>query len=405
MAWSGEIPLGGDPDAGEPDPGRSGADLPAWAGSALRRELHRSRARTTALLQTAPVAILGLDSARRITVANEAALELLDRDGADLLGFPLVELFSGSFVDQLRRLLDSGGERRVLTRGSEWRLMRPSGETIPVELTLARAPIDDEVGYTAFLRDITDRVADRERVSTLVRELREQTRRAERANRSKTDFLSRVSHELRTPLNAILGFTELIQLETAEPTTADSVEQILTAGRQLLALVEDLLDIGRIEAGQLRLDVGPVRVREVLVESVELVGGHAARTGVRLDLAEGEDLVARADRRRLVQVVTNLLTNAVKYGGPGGSVTVAASSGPSGVTVTVADEGPGMTGEDLGRAFEPFDRLGAEGTDVAGTGLGLAVCRQLTEAMGGAIELRSEAGRGTTAVVTLGRAD
>ena len=236
----------------------------------------------------------------------------------------------------------------------------------------------------------------------LERRVAERTAEATRANAAKSDFLARMSHELRTPLNAVLGFGQLLEMSRLDERQRQSVAQILAAGRLLLGLIDEVLEISRIEAGRLRLSMEPVAVAPVVGAALELVGPLAAARGIALRV--DEPLAAppvRADRQRLQQILLNLLSNAVKYNREGGHVRVACASADGRVQVRVTDTGRGIAPEDLGRLFTPFERLGAERGVVEGSGLGLAVCRQLAEAMGGAILVESRPGVGSTFTLEL----
>jgi len=236
------------------------------------------------------------------------------------------------------------------------------------------------------------------------RELRKAKAETERASHAKSQFLSRVSHEFRTPLNSIMGFGQLLEMADLTPDDQDSVRRILSAGRHLLDLINETLDIGRIEAGELTLSLEPVRTVDVLTEAVELVEPLAAERGieVRGDMAAC-NLHVLADRQRLKQVLLNLLSNAVKYNRQGGEVALGCREGEDGrLRMEVTDTGYGIAAENLERLFVPFDRVGAEETaGVEGTGLGLALARRLVEAMGGTMGVHSEVGSGSTFWVEL----
>jgi signal transduction histidine kinase len=241
------------------------------------------------------------------------------------------------------------------------------------------------------------------RVEERTRALSEATAEADRANQAKSEFLSRMSHELRTPLNAILGFAQLLELDALSAGSAESVDQILRAGRHLLGLINEVLEISRIEAKRLQLSLEPVSVRETLRHAIELVGPSAAglRVSVHVDVID-QHLHVLADRQRLQQVLLNLLSNAVKYNRPGGAVTVSCESEAGNrLRIHVSDTGPGIAPDKLERLFTPFDRLGAEGTGVEGTGLGLALSKHLVDAMQGLMHVRSQVGMGSTFSVEL----
>ncbi len=252
-------------------------------------------------------------------------------------------------------------------------------------------------GVVEISRDITERVALEE---SLVQAKRE----AERANHAKSEFLSRMSHELRTPLNAILGFGQLLEMDPDGADAHDNVQYILRGGRLLLDLVNELLDIARIESGRTVLSLEPVRVEDALQEVMILVRPLAAVRGVRLEsrASEADDGTVLADPQRLRQVLLNLFSNAIKYNREGGLVTVGGVEiAGDRLRISISDEGDGIAEDDLERLFTPFERLGVERTDVEGTGLGLAVSKSLVEAMGGSIGVRSEPGKGSTFVLEL----
>jgi signal transduction histidine kinase len=226
---------------------------------------------------------------------------------------------------------------------------------------------------------------------------------------SNDEAVSRVSHELRTPLNAILGFGQLLALDQLNESQRHSVEQIIAGGRHLLSVIDDLLDLTRVGAGNLELSMGPVDLREEIAEIVALTGPLAAERsltiGVDVDAGEGA-LYAHADRRRLKQVLLNLISNAIRYNRDGGSIALrVAPEGEYGVRIDVSDTGIGMTPRQLRRLFVPFERLDAPVHGVEGNGLGLALSKALSEAMGGSIEVASIRGAGSVFTVRLRAAE
>jgi PAS domain S-box-containing protein len=218
------------------------------------------------------------------------------------------------------------------------------------------------------------------------------------ADRAKSEFLSRMSHELRTPLNVVLGYAQLLQMDDLAPTHRDSVEQILTAGRHLLELVEEVLDLERIERGRLEVVLRPVPVLEALREVIELVQPLADASGVTVEMrAETEpEIMAVADAVRFRQVLLNLLTNAIKYNRRGGRVTLAGREIGGMIVVRVRDTGRGIAPDQLTRIFLPFERLEADALGIDGAGVGLALSKRLVEAMGGQVGVDSTLGVGST---------
>jgi CheY-like chemotaxis protein/anti-sigma regulatory factor (Ser/Thr protein kinase) len=217
-----------------------------------------------------------------------------------------------------------------------------------------------------------------------------------------------MSHELRTPLNAVLGFGQLLKLDDMDPRQDEAVEQILKAGRHLLDLINEVLDISRIESGTMTMSLEPVHLGSVLAEALSLIRPLADAEEVRLIAHPSEcaDLHVHADQQRLKQVLINVLSNAVKYNRRGGEVTVQCTEAAGGrIEIAVADTGHGMSAAQLERLFEPFDRMGAETTNVEGTGLGLSLSKGLIEAMAGVISAESEPGSGSTIRIELDTAE
>ncbi|HYL71428.1 MAG TPA: ATP-binding protein, partial [Candidatus Dormibacteraeota bacterium] len=249
-------------------------------------------------------------------------------------------------------------------------------------------------------RDIT-----RERQAA--QDLRRARDEAERASAAKSEYLSRMSHELRTPLTAILGYSDLLELRDPRDDQLEAVTAIQEASSHLLSLVNDVLDIARIESGREALAPEPVSLGAVVEECMRLVRPAARDHGISVnrELDGTSDTVVQADRQRLVQALLNLMSNAVKYAGRGARVTVKAeTTHDSRIRLSVIDTGPGLDAEMQKRLFQPFERLGAERTATPGTGLGLALTKKLIEAMGGEIGVTSRPGEGTTFWITLQRA-
>ena len=358
-----------------------------------RRE---SEERYRFVAESASDGIITMDQNRRILFANRAAEKIFGLTITEMLGRPFSSLIPERVREQqdteLREYLN-----RVIT-GNPKQALQITGSgrghrELELEISFGEYVKDTEHIFTGVVRDVTDR-------KQLERVLKRAKDDAEQANRAKSEFLSRMSHELRTPLNAILGFAQLLELDDLDDERMESVDQILKAGRHLLALVDEVLDIARIEAGRLSLSLEPVEVDGVAREGWELVRHQAEGKGITLANGDGTcDARVRADRQRLKQVMLNLLSNAVKYNGPDGEVSIRCGrgvTGPNRLRISVADTGPGIPEEAVGRLFEPFERLGADAAGIEGTGIGLAVSRGLIEAMDGEIGVDSAVGRGST---------
>jgi signal transduction histidine kinase len=243
--------------------------------------------------------------------------------------------------------------------------------------------------------DLERQIRDREQAEASARLAGEE---AERANRAKSAFLSRMSHELRTPLNAVLGFGQLLEVDQLSEEQRQSVQQILKGGKHLLDLINEALDIAGIEAGRISLTREPVLVEDAMTDAIDLIQPLAADRGVTLRVEVPSDIAyVLADRQRMRQVLLNLLSNAVKYNRPIGTVTIGCRrESADWARIEISDDGPGIAPQDVERLFVPFERLGADGSGVEGTGLGLALSMDLAKAMGGSLGVKSTLGQGST---------
>jgi PAS domain S-box-containing protein len=271
---------------------------------------------------------------------------------------------------------------------------RPLG-VLAAFTTVPRAFMQDDVHFLQAVANVLTAAIERQRAEESVRLAREQ---AETANRAKSEFLSRMSHELRTPLNAILGFTQLLELDQPSPGQTESIGHIARAGQHLLSLINEVLDIARIESGRLSLSAERIELGSFLIEVIDLIRPLAARHNIEAQLVAtgAETEVLTADRQRLKQVFLNLLSNAVKYNRSGGVVTVScARVGTDRIRIDVADTGRGISSEKMKRLFVPFERLGAEETEIEGTGIGLALSRGIVAALNGELGVESVDGAGS----------
>ena len=378
------------------------ADLQREAADRRRTEaaLRESEQRVRSIFEHAPIGIAYADLQGRLLEANPRLRELSGHDAASLAQRSITELVHADdraeLERSLQRLLAGGGpevQRAVRLQNADgrwvwvrisWRVLQ-DGEGQPQRLV-------------AVIEDITEQLRRQEA------ELGRQ--RAESANLAKSEFLSRMSHELRTPLNAILGFAQLLDLDE-QPRLAASqqawVTQILQAGWHLLEMINDTLDLSRIESGMLRLQPVPVALAPLVQQCVAMLAPAAARRGVslRLDLADDAGL-ALGDETRVKQVLTNLLSNAIKYNLQDGDVLLRSRRlDEKWLELRVTDTGPGLDAAQLAALFQPFNRLGRESGNIEGTGIGLVISRRLAELMDGTLEAQSPPGQGATFVLRL----
>ncbi|MBK6741641.1 MAG: response regulator [Hydrogenophilales bacterium] len=278
--------------------------------------------------------------------------------------------------------------------------IRKDGGRFPaiVSITALREDDGELIGYLLIGTDNSVR-------KQVESELHQALAAAEKANRAKTDFLSSMSHELRTPLNAILGFAQLMESGTPQPTPSQqrNLDQILKAGWYLLELINEILDLALIESGRVTLSRESVSLAEVMLECRTMIEPQAQKRGIGMTFPRFETPhFVQADRTRVKQVLINLLFNAIKYNKPGGSVAVEYTlSPPNSIRISVRDTGAGIAPELVAQLFQPFNRLGKEAGTEEGTGIGLVVTKRLVELMGGAIGAESAVGVGSVFWVEL----
>lgn len=357
------------------------------------------------LLEAAPDAIVISDQSGRIVIANTQADAMFGHTRHELIGQHLECLIPSRYraAHASHRYRYFGEPRaRAMGAGLELLALHRDGSEFPVEISLS--PLETESGtlVMAAIRDIRER-------RRLERELKEKNGQLERANESKVKFLASMSHELRTPLNAIIGFTGTLLMKLAGPLNVEQDKQLRTvrsAAEHLLALINDLLDITRIESGQAKLHPEPTSCRQIATDVAEQIRPLAESKGLalRLDLPN-IDQVIRTDRRALHQVLLNLLSNAVKYTDHGGidvQVSNAVEPGAHTVQFRVRDTGIGISAKDRDRLFRAFTQLGEEdGTARHGAGLGLYLSARLARLLGGRINLESTPGVGSVFTLIL----
>lgn len=357
-------------------------------------------ARLRAILDTVVDGILTIGADGIVLSANPAVTSIFGYDVDELIGHNVSILMPSPdrerHDDYLAAYLATG-EAKIIGKGREVTGRRKDGSTFPLYLAVSHSIVNDVPMFTGIVRDITE-------VKALENSLRA-------ANAAKSDFLSSMSHELRTPLNAILGFGQLMVEDERAPLSPDHrnyMENILEAGRHLLSLINDVLDLSRIESGVMEVVPANIMVDTVLDECVSLIRPVSEKRGIALTctILSDEPLGVRADFVRLKQVLLNLLSNAVKYNSEtDGKIDITvATSGPN-IRFSVANTGPGIAENFQHSVFERFNRLDQSQSSIAGTGIGLSISRQLVELMNGSIGFVSTPSERTTFWIDLPQAD
>jgi len=367
------------------------------------QSLRDSEEQFRALLEAAPDAIVIVDEHGMIVLVNALTISMFGYSRAELLGEPVEMLMpirfrhphrglrEGYLVDPKTREMDGG--LNLLGR-------RKDGKEFPIEVSLS--PLETKKGrlVSSAIRDITER-------KRIEAELNIAKASAENASRAKSDFLSSMSHELRSPLNAILGFAQLLDAGSPQPTPRQktSVNQILHAGWYLLELINEILDLAMIESGKLSLSLESISLGEVLDDCQAMIEPQAQTSGISISYPQFvSPCIIKADRTRVKQVFLNLLSNAIKYNRVGGSIEVTCKCDmPENVRINICDTGEGLSAEKLAQLFQPFNRLGQETGSEEGTGIGLVVSKRLVELMGGSIGVESTVGVGSVFWIELSR--
>ncbi|MBI5717131.1 MAG: PAS domain S-box protein [Burkholderiales bacterium] len=375
----------------------------------VQRDTQLVHARYQGVLEFAPDAIVIVNDIGRIVLFNGRARDMFGHESAEIIGEPievlLPERLRGGHVRHRNGYL--GAPRmRPMGEGLELHGMRRNGEEFPVEISLS--PIDSDGGRLVMsaIRDTSER-------KRFEQALQEKNVELERAIRGKDLFLATMSHELRTPLNAIIGFTGLMLMKLPGPLTAAQERQLTlvqSSGQHLLSLINDLLDLAKIESGRVELQLEPVRCVPVLEEVAATLRPAAAAKGLRIHIdADDPALGVHADHRALHQIVLNLGSNAVKFSTQGAvqlQVRAVDAAGISKVELAVVDNGIGISAEDQARLFQAFTQVGQRsGRPAEGTGLGLHLSRKLAELMNGDLRVVSELGRGSRFSLLLARAE
>jgi PAS domain S-box-containing protein len=350
-------------------------------------------------------AVIATDAEGRVTLLNPLAQRLTGWTLAEAIERPVEEIFC--IIDQETRRPSVVPVRETLAHNMNHvlasRTILVSRDGTERDIADSCAPIRTRsgqmVGAVLVFRDVTERT----RLDRILQDHNEELEKAmgvaDKANLAKSDFLSSMSHELRTPLSAILGFAQLLESGMPAPTASQkrSIEQILKAGWYLLDLINEILDLALIESGKLSLSMEPVSLAEAMQECAAMVEPQARKRGISVTFPRfDKPCFILADRTRLKQIVVNLLSNAIKYNTAGGSVTIRCiATSTRRVRLSFTDSGDGLAPDKLAQLFQPFNRLGQEGSAEEGTGIGLVVCKRLIELMGGAIGVESTVGTGS----------
>ena len=364
------------------------------------------------LIESAPDAILQVDSMGLIVLANRTAELVFGYSRDELIGMSvdaLVPEAARSGHAAHRQAFEAAGESRPMGLGLDLCAVRRDGTEFPVEISLSPNRTEGGINITAVIRDVTERKRAEQQIHSLelsyTAELETRHKEAERLNQLKSEFIASVSHELRTPLHTIIGFAELLGEEGVGSLNEKQrrfVHHIQTDSEHLLGLINDVLDLSRIEAGGLVVQTEALSLQTAITEAVSAIRPQVSGKQIVVREDQIPNAVVVADPLRVRQILYNLLSNGVKFTDPGGEVVVTAIVDGDAVQITVADTGLGISSEECGRIFDKFYQVGYTTTGVRqGAGLGLTICKQLVEIQCGRIWVESEPGKGSRFHFTL----
>ena len=354
------------------------------------------------LFEVSPDAILEVDQEGTIRLVNEETERLFGWPRMELIGRRVEELLPAWYRE--KHLTHRGHYhdhplKRPMGSGLDLWALKADGTEIPVDIKLSPIQTDDGLRIMCVVRDITDRRRAEAQINSLNENLERRNREVERANQLKSEFLASMSHELRTPLNAIIGFSDLLQEQSAGEVNEKQqryLNHISSGARRLLTLINDILDLSKVEAGRLDLRLEKLLLPDDIEEVFISVRALTAAKGLHLDIHVSSDLELHADKSRFKQILENLLSNAVKFTPAGGSITVDANADGALLRLDVRDTGIGIGPDEIETIFETFRQAAATTKGIReGTGLGLAITKRLVELHRGRIWVESEVGQGS----------
>ncbi|MDX1573177.1 MAG: ATP-binding protein [Methylophaga sp.] len=374
------------------------AELEAELQRRKALELHAKREsdRLQTLLDNTLESVITIDAAGNIQHFNHASIQLYGYQPEEVIGHNITQLMPAKYRPMheqgMARFLKTE-QSKIIGQAVQIEALHKSGQIIPIELTLSTFQWEDSYFFTGIARDISLRKAEHQALIAAKEE-------AEKANQAKSEFLSSMSHELRTPLNAILGFAQLLKSDPNAPLSDDqqsNVNIIQQSGEHLLKLINDVLELSKIEAGNTEVSLEPVEISQVIAHCLPLLQSQADENEIRVDIAPSSAQWVMADMTRLKQVLINLLSNAIKYNRRRGMVSISTEliHGLQRLRVTIADSGIGIPQNRQSKIFTAFDRLGQENSGIEGSGVGLVVTEKLMRAMHGFIGFDSREGEGS----------
>ncbi len=375
----------------------------------------------SAFLESAFDPIIHIDIEGTIQSVNSAVQKEFGYSPDELLGENVKILMPNPYRrehDQYLKTYMATGKRNILNMVREVPAKRKNGTIFPMELSVSESVVNGTKSFLGIIRNISERKdAEKElqhayakleeRIKERTEELWYSKNLAEKNNQAKSEFLSRMSHELRTPMNAILGFAQLMQESTKDPLPQahqNRTRQILKAGNHLLELINEVLDLATIEAGKITVSLEPVCINDLVEEVITVIRPLSQNFQITLidQISTDDRNYVLADKTRLKQVLLNLISNGIKYNRKAGSVTLSANfEEDSKLRINITDTGMGIAQDKLTQLFDPFNRLGVEGGEIEGTGIGMTISKKLIEVMNGSIGVTSTVGQGSTFYISL----